>query len=293
VNWAFASSPWRVEPPRPRLAGRFSSGSGARVHPASLDGVNALPRLLVVAAIPFAISIASGPALADIVLPDPPVKDAPSKDAPSKDAPVKDAPTEPGGDEAPSADEVLDALAKSDAPGDVPRQVVPPPIDEELMKTLPPPSMGAADLIGPLAKTMLMLCVVLALVYLTLHKGLGKLVERQNSGKRVKVVERVMLDQKRSLFLVEIDGKQMLLAAGEGGVVHLKDVDASTGEARAPSQGSSTGSTGSGSGFGRFADALKSKLPGAQPPVTTGLSREGAAPVTANVTSETKAGGIS
>ncbi len=190
---------------------------------------------------------------------------------------------------------MLDAIERRDAPGDVPRQPVPPPVDEELMKTLPPPSMGAAELIGPLAKTMLMLCVVLGIVYLTLYKGLGKLVERQNAGKRVKVVERVTLDQKRALFLVEIDGKQMLLAAGEGGVVHLKDVDATTGEASAPSRsngrskGSSSGS--SGGGFAaRFADALKSKIPGAQPPVTTGLSREAAASV---VTTETKAGGVS
>jgi flagellar protein FliO/FliZ len=130
-------------------------------------------------------------------------------------------------------------------------------IDEELMKTMPPPAIGFGELVGPLAKTMLMLCVVLLVVYLTLHKGLGKLVERQNAGKRVRVVERVVLDQKRSLFLVEIDGKQMLLAAGEGGVLHLKDVDARADEA-VP--------------LPRFADALKKSVAG-DPPVTTGLSR--------------------
>ncbi|OGQ13005.1 MAG: hypothetical protein A2138_23910 [Deltaproteobacteria bacterium RBG_16_71_12] len=95
----------------------------------------------------------------------------------------------------------------------------PPDLD-----TLPPPSSGLVELLGPLFKTMLMLAVVLGIAYLTLHKGLGKLVARQNLGRRIKVVERVSLDPKRALFLVELDGKQMLLGAGEGGVVHLKDL---------------------------------------------------------------------
>ncbi|MBI1946049.1 MAG: FliO/MopB family protein [Deltaproteobacteria bacterium] len=99
----------------------------------------------------------------------------------------------------------------------------PPDID-----TLPPPSSGLIELLGPLFKTMLMLAVVVGIAYLTLHKGLGKLVARQNLGRRIKVVERVSLDPKRTLFLVELDGKQMLLGAGEGGVVHLKDLGATT-----------------------------------------------------------------
>ena len=142
----------------------------------------------------------------------------------------------------------------------------PPPVDEELMKTLPPPAVGMGELIGPLAKTMLMLCVVLLIVYLTLHKGLGKLVERQNVGKRVKVVERVVLDQKRSLFLIELDGKQLLLAAGEGGILLLRDVDPAAAATGAPARGASMGA--------RFADALRQKVPGT-PPATTGLSRVG------------------
>lgn len=238
--------------------------------------MNAIPRLLVVAAL-----ACSTPALADLVVPASPAPDAPAKDVLASDAAVAvDAAAS-----APHADEVLDA---ADTPGDVPRHAVPPPIDEELMKTLPPPSMGALELVGPLAKTMLMLCVVLLIVYLTLYKGLGKLVERQNAGKRVRVVERVTLDQKRALFLVEIDGKQMLLAAGEGGVVHLKDVDAATGEARAPSSSRAGGSNGSGGFASKLAEALKSKMPGAQPPVTTGLAR-----AEVPIASESKSGGVS
>lgn len=97
----------------------------------------------------------------------------------------------------------------------------PPPPD---IDTLPPPSIGMGELLGPLLKTMLMLAIVVGIVYLTLNKGLGKLVARQNLGRRVKVLERVGLDPKRALFLVEIDGRQMLLGAGEGGVVLLKEM---------------------------------------------------------------------
>ncbi len=158
---------------------------------------------------------------------------------------------------------LADAPIDVDAPVATPPVPAPPPIDEELMRELPPPALGMGELIGPLAKTLLMLCVVLFIVYLTLHKGLGKLVERQNAGKRVKVVERVVLDQKRSLFLIELDGKQMLLAAGEGGVLHLGDVEVPSGGS-APASGPRMGA--------RFADALKTRMTGA-PPVTTGLAR--------------------
>ena len=130
----------------------------------------------------------------------------------------------------------------------------PPPPD---LKDLPSAGMGTGELVGSLLKMVLMLGVVVALAYLTLHKGLGKLVERQNAGKRVKVVERISLDAKRSLFLVELDGKQMLLAAGEGGVVYLRDVDPAA--APAPRPG--------------FADTLKRAV-GVEPPVSAGLPKE-------------------
>lgn len=97
----------------------------------------------------------------------------------------------------------------------------PPPPD---LDTLPAPSLGMGELLGPLFKTMLMLAIVVGIAYLTLHKGLGKLVARQNLGRRVKVIERVGLDPKRALFLVEVDGRQLLLGAGEGGVVLLKEM---------------------------------------------------------------------
>ena len=137
-------------------------------------------------------------------------------EVPPVEGPVTLAPDAPTAADETSQPDVTDVVEEPAAPE--PRRP-PPDID-----TLPPPSSGLIELLGPLFKTMLMLAVVVGIAYLTLNKGLGKLVQRQNLGRRIKVVERVSLDPKRALFLVELDGKQMLLGAGEGGLVHLKDV---------------------------------------------------------------------
>ena len=147
-------------------------------------------------------------------------------EVPPVEGPVTRAPDAPTADDEAAQPDAPDVVAAPAAPA--PR-APPPDID-----TLPPPSSGLAELLGPLLKTMLMLAVVVGLAYLTLHKGLGKLVARQNLGRRIKVVERVALDPKRALFLIELDGRQMLLGAGEGGLVHLKDVTPSTDEAAKP-----------------------------------------------------------
>lgn len=87
---------------------------------------------------------------------------------------------------------------------------------------------GMGDLLGSFARTTLMLLVVLALVYLTLHKGVGKLVQRNQSGKRMKVVERVGLDPRRALYIIDVDGREMLIGTGEGGMVHLAELGVPT-----------------------------------------------------------------
>jgi len=86
--------------------------------------------------------------------------------------------------------------------------------------------MGTGELLASFAKTMLMLGVVLALAWLTLAKGMGKLVEKAQAGKRVKVIERIALDARRSLFLVEVDGKQFVVGGGD--LVRLHDVGPET-----------------------------------------------------------------
>lgn len=106
----------------------------------------------------------------------------------------------------------------------------PPPLDEGLP---PAAASGMGELIATFVKTMLVLSGVLALVYLTLHKGLGKLVARAQVGKRLRVVERVGLDPRRALYLVEVDGKELLLGASEGGIARLLDLGQAEGAAGA------------------------------------------------------------
>ena len=145
------------------------------------------------------------PALADIShIPPPPVKKYVPPD------PVKD----PIEDNAAAVDVVVPAI-------EPPPVVHAPPPPEPMESLIGAPS--AADMVMPFIKTMLMLGVVLALVWLTLHKGMGKLVEKAQAGKRVRVVERISLDARRSLFLIEVDGKQMILAGGD--VVRITDID--------------------------------------------------------------------
>lgn len=66
-----------------------------------------------------------------------------------------------------------------------------------------------------------MLAVVLGLAYLVLHQGLGRLVQRTQGGKRMRVVERVSLEQRRSLYLVEVDGQELLIAGTDGAITPI------------------------------------------------------------------------
>lgn len=90
----------------------------------------------------------------------------------------------------------------------------------------PPAESGLAELLGTLARTLLMLLAVLALAYLSLHKGLGKWVQRSQAGQRLRVVERVGLDARKNLYIVAVDGREMLIGTGEGGMVRLADLSA-------------------------------------------------------------------
>ena len=64
-------------------------------------------------------------------------------------------------------------------------------------------------------KTILMLCVVLAFAYLLLGKGLPKLMSKTIQNSRMRIIERLPLDQKRSVFLVEVDNTTYLLGGSD------------------------------------------------------------------------------
>ncbi|CAM4486208.1 flagellar biosynthetic protein FliO [Myxococcus xanthus] len=80
-----------------------------------------------------------------------------------------------------------------------------------------------------LVRTLLVLGVVVASIYLTLNVGLRKLMGLQGTaaGRQplVSVVERLPLDQRRSLFVVKAADEYLLLGGGEGGLQLLSKLD--------------------------------------------------------------------
>ncbi|WIG96137.1 flagellar biosynthetic protein FliO [Myxococcus sp. SDU36] len=151
---------------------------------------------------------------------------APSQQAPAVASPATPAPaTERVGSEADAelleADRALDAelsaresakAARSGAAGD----------------TLP--ESEETDSLGwTLVRTLLVLGVVVASIYLTLNVGLRKLMGLQGvaAGRQplISVVERLPLDQRRSLFVVKAADDYLLLGGGEGGLQLLSKLD--------------------------------------------------------------------
>jgi flagellar biosynthetic protein FliO len=133
----------------------------------------------------------------------PPVENGPS--APPSPSASSGTPTAPVDDTSPQP---LNGDARDDFEDLSPRENARPDAMQGLM--------------GVLLKTMLMLALVVGAAYLTLHKGVGKLMARAQQGQRIKVVERVHLGERRSLYLVSVDGKEMLLGVGEGGISTLE-----------------------------------------------------------------------
>lgn len=87
-----------------------------------------------------------------------------------------------------------------------------------------------ADSLGfMLVRTFLVFGGVMALIYLTLNVGLRKLMGLQGVSvgqpSLVSVVERVSLDQRRTLFVVKAAGEYLLVGGGETGLQLLSKLD--------------------------------------------------------------------
>ena len=70
-----------------------------------------------------------------------------------------------------------------------------------------------------------MLLVVLAVAYVLLGKGLPKLMQRTMQTQRMKIVERLPLDQKRTLFVVEVDQKTYLLGGADSQITLIDTLE--------------------------------------------------------------------
>lgn len=106
----------------------------------------------------------------------------------------------------------------------------------EALDAAPPAPMDAADAateldVGwTLVRTLVALGMVVALAYLTLNVGLRRLLGLKGLGgaRIVTVLERVALDPKRALFVVEAAGEVLLVGGGDGGLTLLTKLDAAS-----------------------------------------------------------------
>lgn len=93
-----------------------------------------------------------------------------------------------------------------------------------------PPDLAAPDLdLGwTLVRTMVVLGMVVALMYLTLNVGLRKLlgVRAAPTARIISVLDRVALDQKRSVYVVEAAGEVFLIGGSEASLTLLGKLDA-------------------------------------------------------------------
>ena len=74
---------------------------------------------------------------------------------------------------------------------------------------------GYGSLFLPALQTLAALAIVIGLIYLLLHRLLPRLIQRAQQGKVIRLIERVPLDQKHALFLIEIYDEKLLLGGGE------------------------------------------------------------------------------
>jgi flagellar biogenesis protein FliO len=119
------------------------------------------------------------------------------------------------------------APAQVAAPASTPQQ---PALDEHAGTSLSPgPEEEPESVTWMLTRTLLMLGAVVGLIYLTLNVGLRKLMGLQgvSAGRAsvVSVVERVALDQRRTLFVLKAADEYLLVGGGEAGLQLLSKLD--------------------------------------------------------------------
>jgi flagellar protein FliO/FliZ len=118
------------------------------------------------------------------------------------------------------------AQAAAPAPAPTPQ----PTLDEHAGSSLPPGMEEEPESVAwLLTRTLLMLGAVVGLIYLTLNVGLRKLMGLQGVAMGrpsvVSVVERVALDQRRTLFVLKAADEYLLVGGGEAGLQLLSKLD--------------------------------------------------------------------
>jgi flagellar protein FliO/FliZ len=84
---------------------------------------------------------------------------------------------------------------------------------------------SSLNFIGLLVQTLIALAAVCGLAYLIFRVVLPRLQVGQNQGGMIRVIERVGVDSKRSLLVVEVAGKWLLIGVSESGVQLVSELN--------------------------------------------------------------------
>lgn len=77
-----------------------------------------------------------------------------------------------------------------------------------------------------LAQTIFALALVCGLAYLIFRVILPRLTVNYGANNMVRVVDRIGLEARKSLYVIEVAGKWMLVASSESGVQFIAELDA-------------------------------------------------------------------
>lgn len=85
---------------------------------------------------------------------------------------------------------------------------------------------GSLSFLWMLLQTIFALLVVCGLAYVIFRVILPRLATSYGSNNMVRVVDRIGLEARKSLYVVEVAGKWMLVASSESGVQLIAELDA-------------------------------------------------------------------
>ena len=94
----------------------------------------------------------------------------------------------------------------------------------------PASSSSGASFFVMLLQTLMALGLVCGLAYLIFRWVLPRLAAIPTANSMVRIVDRVGLDSRKSLYVIEVAGRWLLIASSEAGVQLVSELDAATAE---------------------------------------------------------------
>lgn len=87
---------------------------------------------------------------------------------------------------------------------------------------------GAVSFLLMLLQTLFALALVCGLAYVIFRWVLPRLQVTRSANSMIRIVDRVALDTRKSMFVIEVGGRWLLIASSEAGVQLLSELDAAT-----------------------------------------------------------------